>query len=150
MTLQELLTPPTIWFLIGLALLLLELLIPGLFLIFFGVGAWIVALLLVFFDMGITAQLLIFGTTSILGLLLLRKFLKDKFFKEDKSGEVSLEEEFINKVAVAESDLLPDIPGKVSFKGTQWSAISDKEIKKGSRVKILGKESITLKVTSIN
>ncbi len=150
MTLQELLTPPVVWFLIGLVFLLLELVIPGLFLIFFGIGAWIVALVLVFFDMSITAQLLIFGSTSVLGLLLLRRFIKDKFFKEDRSGEVSLEEEFINKIAVAKSTLTPGIPGKVSFKGTQWSAISDKEIEKGSRVKIIGKESITLQVTTIN
>ncbi len=149
MSLQELLTPPVIWFLIGLVLMLLELVIPGLFLIFFGIGAWIVALLLVFFDMSITAQLLIFGITSVLGLLLLRRFLKEKFFKEDKLSQGSLEEEFINKIALAESDLSPGVPGKVSFKGTQWSAVSDIEIKKGNRVKIVDKESITLKVTSI-
>lgn len=147
---KELLTPPIIWFLIGLVLLLLELAVPGLVLIFFGIGAWIVALCLVFFDMGLTAQLLIFVASSILGLIFLRRLLKDRFFSEKESEEVSLEEEFIGKIAIAETDLESGKPGKVSFKGTLWTAVSDKDISKGSQVKIISKESITLNVTSNN
>jgi membrane protein implicated in regulation of membrane protease activity len=149
MEIKELLTPPVIWFLVGLILLLLELAVPGLVIFFFGVGAWIVALCLLLFDMSLTAQLLVFGITSIIGLLLLRKILRKKFFKEDDSNEGSLEEEFIGKIAIAETKLAAGIPGKVSFKGTQWNAIADVDIEKGAQVKVTGKDSITLKVTAI-
>jgi membrane protein implicated in regulation of membrane protease activity len=149
MELKEILTPPIIWFLIGLVFLLLELAVPGLIIFFFGIGAWIVALCLVFFDMGLTAQLLVFGLTSIVSLLFLRRFLRKKFFKEDESNIGSLDEEFIGKIAVAETNLTSGLPGKVSFKGTQWTAIADSNIKKGAQVKIIDKESITLKVTAI-
>ena len=144
---KELFTPPVIWFLIGLAFLLLELAIPGLIIFFFGLGAWVVALLFIFFEPGLTLQLLIFTVASILLLLLLRKSLKRKFFKEDQSTDASLEEEFVGKLAVAETDIKPGTNGRVSFKGTHWNATSDSVIKKGSRVKITGKESITLTVT---
>lgn len=147
---KELLTTPVIWFLIGLVLLLLELVLPGLIVIFFGVGAWIVAIaVLIFPDMGLTTQLWIFAISSVAGLLLLRKFLKNKFFKDDGSNAGSLEEEFIGKTGIAETDLQVGKIGKISFKGTQWSAISDCDIEKGQIVKIIEKESITLKITSI-
>jgi membrane protein implicated in regulation of membrane protease activity len=144
---KELFTPPVIWFLIGLALLLLEIAVPGLIIFFFGLGAWIVALLFIFFEPSLTMQLLIFIISSVLLLILLRKFLKRRFFKEDNSNTASLEEEFIGKIGIAESELKPGIQGRVSFKGTNWNAISDTLIKKGLRVKITGKESITLHVT---
>ena len=36
--------------------------------------------------------------------------------------------------------------GKVTFKGASWSAESNSKIKKGEMVKIVGKDSIVLKV----
>ena len=41
--LKEFLKPELIWFLIGLVLLLMEFAIPGLVVLFFGIGAWVVA-----------------------------------------------------------------------------------------------------------
>ncbi len=146
---KDLLTPPVIWFLVGVVLLLLELAVPGLIIFFFGLGAWIVALCLVLFDMSLTLQLLIFIITSVATLLLLRKFLKDKFFRQDDSNKASLEEEFIGKTAITETELKPGVSGKVNFKGTQWSAMSDETIAKGERVKIIERESITLVVKKI-
>jgi membrane protein implicated in regulation of membrane protease activity len=146
---KELLTTPVIWFLVGLVLLLLELVLPGLIIVFFGIGAWIVAIaVLIFPGLSLTAQFWIFGIASVLGLILLRKFLKDRFFKQDDKKEGSLDDEFIGKKATAETDLVAGKPGKVSFKGTQWSAISDCDVEKGQFVKIVDKESITLKVTA--
>ena len=148
---KEFFTTPVIWFLIGLGLLLLELVLPGLIVIFFGAGAWIVALAVLFFpEIGLALQLGIFAVFSILGLLIFRKILKNRFFKEGDSQEGSLEEEFIGKTAIAETDIDKGQTGKVSFKGTNWSAISDCDIKKGATVVITQKDSITLKVTLSN
>ena len=41
---KEFLTPEIIWFLVGLVLLILEFAMPGLIIGFFGVGAWVVAI----------------------------------------------------------------------------------------------------------
>ena len=146
---KDLLTPPVIWFLAGVVLLLLELALPGLIIFFFGLGAWIVALCLVLFDMNITAQLLVFVVTSVVALLLLRRFLKHKFFKEDDSNKSSLEEEFIGKTAIAETDFKKGAAGKVSFKGTVWSAVADEKIAKGEQVRITARDSITLIVKKL-
>lgn len=146
---KELLTPPVIWFLVGVVFLLLELALPGLIIFFFGVGAWIVALCLVIFDMSLTLQLLVFVITSVVSLLLLRRFLQHKFFKQDNSNQLSLEEEFIGKIAIAEIDFKAGTAGKVSFKGTDWSATSDEDILKGDKVKIISRDSITLIVKKL-
>lgn len=62
------------WFLLGLALLLSELILPGFVIMFFGIGAWITALCIL---LGITenfnVQLLIFLGSSLLTLVLFRK-----------------------------------------------------------------------------
>jgi inner membrane protein len=147
---QEFFTPPVIWFLIGLACVLLELVIPGLIIIFFGIGAWITSLCLVIFDPGLNFQLLIFLSTSILSLLALRKFLRLRFFGATEMEPDSLEDEFLNKTLFVDSDFKIGVPGKIDFKGTNWTAISDIDLKKGDQVKIVNKESLTLHITKIN
>lgn len=150
MSLADLLSPAIIWFLIGLILLLLELVIPGFVIIFFGAGAWVTAIICLLFDIGINAQVAVFTFSSVLLLLLLRKYIRKQFFSEDKSVVETLTDEFIGKTAVVESDIKKGFPGKVSFKGTTWNALSDVTIEKGQLVEIIGKESINLFVKPVN
>ena len=136
--------PTVIWFLIGLGLMLLELMVPGLILIFFGIGAWIVALICLFADININWQIFIFIIASSISIALLRKYLKTRFFKTKDGKDDSLDDEFVGKTAVVISDILPDHPGKVEFKGSPWRAVSEEEIKEGTTVVITDKDSITL------
>ena len=79
--------PELVWFIIGLVLFLLELVLPGFVIFFFGVGAWITALLCLIANPGFNLQAIVFGVTSILSLLLLRKMIQKRFFytREDTS-----------------------------------------------------------------
>ncbi|MDA3844458.1 MAG: NfeD family protein [Candidatus Kapabacteria bacterium] len=140
---ESFLNPTLIWFLIGLVFLLLELVTPGLIALFFGIGAWVTTISCLFFDIGTDGQIVIFIASSLLSLVLLRNNLKKRFFIEGKSP-VSLENEFIGKIAVVEQEIKINIPGRVSFKGTSWNATSDMDIAKGLPVEIIAKDSITL------
>ena len=73
---KELSNPILIWFLVGLGMFLLELVSPGFFILFFGIGAWIVALLCYFAPLSLNAQLFSFIVASVVSLLLLRKWLR--------------------------------------------------------------------------
>ena len=138
--------PAVIWFLIGLGLLLLELVIPGLVILFFGAGAWVTALACVIHDFNLNWQILIFLVASLLGLVLLRKYLRRKFFGK-KSGEEEDElEEFIGRKARVLEDF-KDGRGRVEFKGTQWSARCKVPLKKNQWVKIVSKDSLILEVS---
>jgi membrane protein implicated in regulation of membrane protease activity len=150
MSLADFFTPTVIWFLVGLVLLLLELIIPGFVIIFFGAGAWVTAVVCLIFDPGINVQMAVFTVSSVFLLLLLRRYLRKQFFSEDKSVVETLADEFVGKTAVVESDIKKGFPGKVSFKGTTWTALSDVTIKKGQLAEIIGKESINLIVKPIN
>ena len=152
--LKELLRPELIWFLFGLVMLLLEFTMPGLIIFFFGVGALIVAILCfasTYVHNSINLQLLIFLVSSILSLLVLRKWLKGIFhghtnMEQDLTQDM---EEFVGQKAVVTMKIFPKKEGKVEFNGTNWKAESDMEIEEGVTVEILSKDNITLKVKGI-
>lgn len=136
--------PDLFWFFLGMAFFLLELLIPGFVIFFFGFGAWITALICFLFNPGLDLQIIIFSVTSILSLLLLRKMLTRRFFKEGGDSPDTLGDEFIGKEAVALENISKGSKGRVEFKGAPWTARSNDDIKSGQVVEIIEKESINL------
>jgi len=149
--LKDFLRPEIIWFIVGLMLLLLELALPGLIVAFFGVGAWIVAIVCLATDVSLNTQLLIFIGSSILSLLLLRRWLKGIFMGHIVSKQDIREnlEEFVGKKAVVKEKIVPKAGGRVEFRGTDWAAEADVEIPEGAVVEIIGKDNITLKVKAL-
>jgi membrane protein implicated in regulation of membrane protease activity len=135
--------PAVIWFLIGLGLLLLELALPGLVILFFGTGAWVTALVCALADISLNVQILIFLVASLLGLVLLRKYLKNRFFNKKELEVIDQLEEFIGHQARAVEEF-KDGAGKVEFKGTHWTAKSEEPVSRGMWVTIIRKESLTL------
>jgi inner membrane protein len=136
--------PELFWFILGLGFFLLELAIPGFFIFFFGLGAWVTALACLFGEPGTNLQIVIFAITSVLTLIGLRRIIQKKFFysKGDKSKEV--EDEFTGKEALATVDFGPGKKGKVEFKGTTWTSESESEIKEGQTVIVVEKDSFKL------
>jgi membrane protein implicated in regulation of membrane protease activity len=135
-----------LWFVAGFIFFLLEFAIPGLILFFFAVGAWIVALLSLFVDLSLNAQLIIFLATSLLTILLFRNWVKRMIW--NKKLPTQLEDEFVGKTGKAETAIAPGRNGKVNFKGTTWDARSSDVIEQGENVTIIGNESILLIVQS--
>ncbi len=138
-----------IWFIIGLVLLLLEFVFPGLVLIFFGIGAWVTAIAAYFFDVSIDAQLLTFIASSLISLATLRKLLKEKYMDVGGDADNHLAEDFIGKRATAIQSFKANRNGKVEFRGSTWEATSSKDVQEGQQVIITGINSIKLIVTTI-
>jgi len=136
--------PELFWFIIGLVLFLAELVIPGFFIFFFGLGAWVTAIVCLIGEPGINLQILIFAVTSVLTLVGLRKIIQKKFFYSKGKESEEVEDEFTGKEALALNDFGLEINGKVEFKGTTWTAESKSEIKEGQRVDIIEKDSFKL------
>jgi membrane protein implicated in regulation of membrane protease activity len=136
--------PELFWFILGLVLFLAELVIPGFFIFFFGLGAWIAALVCLIGEPGTNLQIIIFALTSVLSLITLRRIIQKKFFYSKGTESADVEDEFTGKEAMATSDFGPDLKGKVEFKGTTWKAESKSDIKEGQPVIIIEKENFTL------
>jgi len=137
-----------IWFLLGILFFVIEMMIPGQIILFFGIGAWIASLSVFLFDISINFQLGIFIVATVLSLVLLRKYVRKIFSGKSiaKNGS-DIDEEFIGQTAIVENDITPEKMGKIAFKGTTWGAISNESISAGSKVQIIGKDSIILQVT---
>jgi inner membrane protein len=138
--------PEIFWFILGLGLFLMELVIPGFFIFFFGLGAWFTALVCLLADPSINLQIIIFAITSVLSLIGLRRIIQRKFFYNRGTKSDEVEDEFTGKEALAVSDFGGMKTGKVEFKGTTWKAESTSGITKGQRVVIINKEDFKLNV----
>jgi membrane protein implicated in regulation of membrane protease activity len=145
--------PPLIWFLVGLGLILLEFVIPGAIIVFFGVGAWIAAL---FSWLGVTSslawQLIIFSVSSVLLLLLLRRRLRAQFLGHS-SGEQDLNDnldEFVGHVVTVTDSIRAGAPGRVEFKGASWEARSEYSFQPGDRAVITDRDGIQILIGPMN
>ena len=136
----------TIWLLCGVIGLALELILPGLIVLFFGCGALLTGIAAwIFPSLQIEGQLVVFVVSSVVLLLVFRKMLRNRFFNKSKESDDELADEYIGKTAVALTDFA-DGRGEVEFKGSKWEALSSDEIHKGETVVIFSRESIKLTV----
>jgi membrane protein implicated in regulation of membrane protease activity len=139
---------PLAWFIIAMILMLLELAVPGVLLVFFGVGALVTSLLS---WLGVlqntTAELLVFLFVSVVSLLLLRNKMQKTFrgkTKQVKDPDADLEE-FIGKTArVVEAINPSDLRGKVEFRGANWEAQAEVPIEPGIAVEIISRKNLML------
>lgn len=140
--------PELVWFIVGLIFLLAEFVIPGFVIFFFGVGAWVVALIALFFNVPLNFQLLIFLLSSVFLLIFLRKRVSRIFIGRQKGAQSQDDniDEFRGETATVIEEIVPGKPGKVEFHGSQWKAESDETISAGKTVEIISTRSITLKV----
>jgi len=143
--------PELVWFIVGLIFLLAEFIIPGFVIFFFGAGAWIVALIALFFNVPLNFQLLLFLLSSVFLLVFLRKRVTQIFIGRQKRVASQDEDidEFKGENATVIEEIVPGKPGKVEFHGAQWKAESDKTISVGKTVEIISTRSITLKVKPV-
>ena len=105
----------------GIVLFLAELVLPGFFIFFFGLGAWFTALVCLIGEPGVNNQLqiIIFAFISVLSLVTLRKIIQKRFFYSKGNESEKVEDEFTGKEALATYPVIgPDTIGKVEFKGT--------------------------------
>lgn len=144
------LAPQVIWFVVGLILLVIEFATPGIIIIFFGVGAWIVALVCLFFDISLNVQLLIFIVSSVVLLATLRKRLKQIFQLQAPPGDSEEIKEFVGQRAIVSREIKPKLKGKVEFRGSYWDAEADQPIGVGEPVEIVDKKNITLIVKPLD
>ena len=129
--------PWLIWFLLGIALALLELYLPGFVVLFFGVGCLATAGALLLWDMNLTYQILIFIVTSIASLLLLRKWLMRVFrgASPDKS-DMGFDDFPHGKHVTVLKTITPKNSGRIQYRGTGWDAVAEETIEAGATVEI--------------
>ena len=136
-----------IWVLFGLALLVVEMLTPGgLFALFFGVGALVVAVLSAL-GAGPIAQWITFSVVSVVLLVLLRERLQARLRSPDQPPVDSL----IGQEVVLLDDLPAGGEAKTELRGAPWSArsVSGAPLARGQRCKVERVDGVVLYVTAV-
>lgn len=136
------------WIVLGLCLAMGELAIPAFFLIWFGIGALGVGIVLLLAPgISIATQLLIWAGTSTVLVLFWFRYLKPRTVTTVGTSAANV----IGEVGVLVSDLTPDTRGQVRFQkpvlsADTWACYAISEIKAGERVRIVAVEGHYVKV----
>lgn len=134
------------WMIAGLALILAEFTVPGVFICFFGVGAiltgvisWLIP------SLSFAWSLLLFAFLSVLFLFTCRRFMPKSFRGSEKVDLSDIENDaVVGAEAVVTEAIEPGVPGKVEFRGSLWTACADRSIAVGERAKIEKRSNLTL------
>lgn len=127
-----------VWFVLGLLLALAEILIPGFFILWFGVGA-LLASFLAFLGVTQTVQVSAFLASSFILLVFSRTIFSNILFSSRESLPMNIEALKGRTVMVLEAIDGSLKPGLVKIGGEVWSAICDEETRltKGAKVEVL-------------
>jgi len=142
----------SLWLSSGIFLTAIEFLVPGLVMVFVGLGALTVALgmHLGYID-EIVQQFITFFISSIIYLLTLR-FLVLRFVPSvTRKENIDEDEEVIGSIVELVADINSGEFGRVEHSGSTWQARveGDQTILKGEQVKIIGRDNITWIVQKI-
>ena len=139
------------WVVGAVGMAMLELAIPAFVLIWFALGALLVALVLLVFPLPITAQLSIWLVASVAMV-----YLWFKIFKPSRRKTLigTSDANVIGEIGLLARSVAPFEKGEVRFQkpllGTDsWPCIADISIAAGERVKVVAVEGSMLKVDKV-
>ena len=142
---MDIIMNPNYWLIAGVLLLLSEILLPGGIVFFLGAGALVVALgIYLGLITGWTGALTTYIIASLLLIIMLRGFVM-KFVGGDASRGNTAEilDDVGERVEVVETIGPGNEIGRISFRGTEWSAKGDgSEIAAGQFATIISRENV--------
>ena len=142
----------SLWLGSGIFLMAIEFLVPGLVLVFVGLGSLTVVFGMYFgYIDGILQQFITFFISSIIYLLTLR-FLVLRFVPSvTRKENIDEDEEVMGSIVELVADINSGEFGRVEHSGSSWQARAegDQTILKGEQVKIIGRDNITWIVQKI-
>ncbi len=143
---MELTTDSLIWLTAGVLLLILEMVLPGFVLFFFGLGALITFLFTWLFPISLNQQLALFIVSSLVSLFTLRGFIKRTFLggSTAEAGDNAIAKGGESVVVTKTID--PPMEGKIKYSGTFWRAIADEKIEEGEPATVVSQEGLIMRV----
>lgn len=137
-----------VWIAIGLILAALELLVPGVYLIWLAVAAIVTGLLTLGLDLGLPAQIIVFVSTSLIAAYSARRFLRDSPIESTDPLLNQRGSRLVGETAIV-TQALDGGTGRIKYGDSEWIARGpDLEI--GTRVRIIGSDGAILLVEPAN
>ena len=140
-----------LWIYAGSAMVLLELIVPGFVVCFFGLAAATVGVLK--FALGdsltMTGQLAAFSVFTILYIVLFRRALKRVFVGSKVETATDFDNESVGRIGRVVAAIEPPLPGRVLIGDAEWSAAADMPLAAGADVRVVAQDNLTMKVVPV-
>ncbi len=135
------------WLILAGLFLVLELLAPGIFLVWFGIAAGIVGALALLFDMAWQWQFVLFAVLSLAAAVVARKFFRSDAAQSDRPLLNRRAQQHVGKSYVV-AEPIENGRGKVKIGDTLWR-VEGADAARGARVKVTGADGPTLMVEPV-
>ena len=137
-----------LWIYAGCALMFLELIAPGFVMFFFGLAAATVGVCRAVFGEGfdVSWQLAVFSAASILYIAVLRRFLKKIFVGGKVETKTDFDNDSVGRVGEVTEAIEPPKTGRVLLGDAEWTAVADVPIAKGTDVRVIAQNNLTMTV----
>ena len=135
------------WFIAGGLLLVLEVLAPGVFMLWLGLAALLVGIISLFVDWSWQAQFIAFAVFSVLAIPLWRRLATGVGGKTDQPFLNRRAEALVGRIFTLEKPIV-DGSGTIGIDDTVWR-ITGSDIPAGSRVKVTRVDGTALHVQVI-
>jgi inner membrane protein len=139
------------WMISGLGMIALEFLIPGIFILFFGLGAIFTSVIVLVAPIQMGTQILIWVLSSGLIILVGSQFVKNLFPSDESYAESALKDDYIGKTVLVIKKIEPGSKeGRVQLQGTEWYATSiHHTFEEGESAKVFDRENLLLIVEKL-
>ena len=142
------------WIVLGIALVIAELAVPAFFVIWFGLGALSVGLLLAVLPLGEAAQVALWIVASLAMVVLWFKVFKRGEYLRSKTRAGQSDGDSIGEIGLMSKAAEPFARGRVRFQkpllgAEEWECMVDAPIAVGERVRVVAVEGSFLKVAKV-
>ena len=131
----------TNWIVVGLILSLLELIAPGVYLIWFGFAAFVMSVVVYFTPLALTTQLIWFAVFSaifaLIGLYVYGYIFKKTKTPTEYSHLNDSAAQYVGQTVTLAEDVV-DNRTKVKIGDGYWIAACEKPLKRGNNAKVIG------------
>jgi len=139
-----------VWF--GGALILAEFILPGLVVIFVGMGALTVALgMHLMYIESIPQQLITWFASSTLFLFTLRQLVVRFYPSDTVKQNINEDQAVIGKIVKVTEKITPEAGGRIAHGDTTWQAKieGDVSVQEGEEVQVISRDNITWLVKKV-
>ena len=133
------------WWILAIALLVLEVFAPGTFFLWMGIAAAVVGtLLLLAPGMGWEYQILIFAALSVASIFIWRLYFRKHPVTTDQPALNRRGEQYVGRTFTL-GEPITNGQGKIRVDDTTWKVLGE-DCEAGSRVKVTGVDGVQFKV----
>ena len=135
------------WFIIAIAMLILEMLVPGVHFVWFGMAAVVVGVLALSIDIPLHWQLIIFALVALGSIYWVRRYWRPEAVESDQPNLNVRAAQYVGRIVTVE-EAIAEGRGKVRIGDSVWNA-EGPDAPKGAHVKVTGTNGTVLVVAAV-